>query len=251
MTESLSHKENKTLVDIQNRLDRYRTLLKVAQEIEGNVSIDPSFSEEISLIQRRQQQGESIGSIVNSLAADVRSLYEDYSKQKMILTVSLERDAIRQARLEEKWVIINPEVPPVKNGLIRVFRGVKPFAISTEYAGPLNESEQVILNTLIKKVQLETALNDQELKQLSELGARALTSQAKFFTDDYQAAVKYANGGAVYYVDLDPAELTRYRKENRNPESAFAIPSEIAKNSEPYAVGSAIEEDTILKPRSL
>lgn len=138
-------------------------------------------------------------------------------------------DSLTPEKLQKNWIEL--EVPPLEPGLVRIYRGVKPYAVQTELMGPLTEEEIAEL----RKLSPDENLTAEQFSQLQQLQARALTGAQKFFTDSYVKAKEYAKNGTVYYLDT-PQENVQI-VENGNAEIAIKLPFEVAKQEKPFAIG--------------
>lgn len=158
------------------------------------------------------------------------------------------QEALARARSENIWVRIG-NTPPIPDEHVRLYRGVAPLAIETEFAEPLSPEEWAAYDTLFLKSQTvgPSGLNTEESLKLYKYMKAAVNGRDRFFADDLKIAQRYAHGGIVYYLDVLASGVYFWYRENGLPESAFAVPFDIASNSRVYAVGPQIPQGVELQ----
>jgi hypothetical protein len=137
-------------------------------------------------------------------------------------------------------------VPP--EHFLRLYRGVAPRGLGTEFAGPLNASERALFDNALDRLMKMQTLSSEEQRVIDDLKYRALGANVKFFSDDEMVARHHAEDCAVYYLDLPYAEARRHLKPNGQAQFAFSLPPEIARHAHLYAVGPSAPPGIRLRP---
>jgi hypothetical protein len=148
-------------------------------------------------------------------------------------------ERIKKAAKEHRRFIQPFTIPPLPEHRIRLYRGVAPRGLGTEFAGPLTDSEQKLFDHALERLIKMQTLSSEEQRVIDDLQYRALNANAKFFSDDEMVARHHAQDCVVYYLDLLYAEAMRYIKPNRQAQNAYSLPPEIARQANIYAVGQS------------
>lgn len=142
-----------------------------------------------------------------------------------------------EAKQRNEWVI-RSDIPAVTPGFIRVYRGIAPVAIKTEFDIPPSDEEfEQIQAALTKGISQGYQTLTEDEKESYKKYRSLQASRPRFFADSFVAAHKYAKDGAVLVLDLPASDAGKYYKGNGMMEFALQIPYELAKNAQFYAVG--------------
>jgi hypothetical protein len=175
--------------------------------------------------------------VVDTLKSFIRGKRREPSTDETWYTVGNEASPLT-TEAQIHWEIKN--VPPVREGNVRLYRGVRARALETEFAKPLTDDEENELKMLVHRL-TEQERDTDVMKKLDELGIRALTANRKFYVDTFEIAQEYGKDGAVYYLDLPRNVALSYYRENLNAEVAIEVPYELAKEARLYARAVPLE----------
>lgn len=141
------------------------------------------------------------------------------------------------AKQRNEWVI-RSDLPAVTPGFIRVYRGIVPVAIKTEFDIPPSEKEIEHIQAAISKsidYGYDT-LTDGE-KELFKKFRLLQANRPRFFADSFESSKGYAHDGAVLVLDIPAKDAGKYYKGNGMMEFALQIPYEVSRHAQYYAVG--------------
>lgn len=150
-----------------------------------------------------------------------------------------------EAKARNAWVA-RTDMPIVPPGFIRIYRGIKPNFIQSEFGTPPTKEEIIKIQEVATKIsdRGDQSLTPEEKKYYEKFDL-LYEGRPRFFADSFDSALKYAQGGAVLVLDIPARDAHKYYKDNGLYEFAFRIPFDIAEKAQYYAVGPKALENNV------
>jgi hypothetical protein len=118
------------------------------------------------------------------------------------------------------WIAqVDAVEPPIAPGHMRLYRGVKPEALGTEFTAPMTKAERKLFDQMVTdEIPRHKWTKEQEAFYRKAAATRSF-QDGRFFSDNIETARDYAGGkGKVIYVDV-PREVAFANKKD-----AFVLP---------------------------
>ena len=150
-----------------------------------------------------------------------------------------------EAAKTQQWAF-SPDVPQrVPPGMIRLYRGVKPIAIVSEFMpapsfADRNRFDEIMIKGATNGSQ---SLTDEERLFLRTHSDRMKGGTDKFFSHNFQVAQAAAQNGIVYYVDVKMEDAQSWIHGNWTTDIPCVVPWEVSQLSQVFAVGPNAPEN--------
>lgn len=140
------------------------------------------------------------------------------------------QNAVTAAERDNKWYLVK-ELPPIEDDHIRLFRGVVPRAVKTEFQQALPTEDREFCERYIDRLVQDQEVPEGDQEKFMQLhDSFVYAERPKWMADDIEGAMKYAKDGVVYYTDLPKSEAWRYYRENGKLELVAEVPFDIYTN---------------------
>lgn len=201
-------------------------------DAKGDIVVLP-LTVETFLAQRMAQASEAI--------AASQSEKPTSANEKVSSTLEQASAALQKAK-ELGTARMIAALPTVPEGQIRLFRGVKPKAVATEF-NKLSDADRNKFSAIVELLMKDVELDDQQKRFLEENSALMLGGEQKWCADNYETVRdRYAGGGAIFYLDLPKETAWKYYRFNGLLENASAIPFDFyQKKAKLCAVGPNLD----------
>ncbi len=134
---------------------------------------------------------------------------------------TLPADVAKHQHVPKTWTApVDAVAPPVAEGYMRLYRGVKKEALGNEFTKPLTKEERKLWDSLVSGEKPRAEWTKSDVAFYRRVNETRNYSNGRYFAHDLETAADYAGkDGKVIYVDV-PADMAR-----RQAREAAALPS--------------------------